>query len=56
VQAPERKIAALIPSQYRYAEPYKGLLDILQSISNRHAIPGLLETPPFLMRAQTANL
>jgi DNA-binding transcriptional LysR family regulator len=50
VYAPARKIAALIPSQYRHAEPYKGLIEILQTISSRHTIPGLLETPPFLAK------
>jgi DNA-binding transcriptional LysR family regulator len=48
VRAPARRIAALIPSQYRHTEPYKALLDMLQSVARRHTIPGLLETPPFL--------
>ncbi|NGP17305.1 LysR family transcriptional regulator [Devosia aurantiaca] len=48
VQAPPRRIVALVPSQYRRTEPYKGLIETLQSVAARHAIPGLLETPPFL--------
>lgn len=50
VPAPARKIAALVPSQYRHAEPYKALIAILEDIASRHTIPGLLEPPPFLER------
>jgi DNA-binding transcriptional LysR family regulator len=56
VRAPARQIAALVPSQYRYTEPYKGLLDILQSVAGSHSIPGLLETPPFLASGDPASL
>ena len=48
VQAPPRRIVAMIPSQYRRQDPYATLLDLLQEVSASHVVPGLLETPPFL--------
>jgi DNA-binding transcriptional LysR family regulator len=48
VEAAPRKIAALIPSQYRHAGPYRDLLAILQDLASQHHIPGLLPTPPWL--------
>lgn len=48
VDAPPRKIAALIPSQYRHAGPYRELLEILQDLASKHQIPHLLPTPPWL--------
>ncbi|MCY1551295.1 hypothetical protein D9M68_876130 [compost metagenome] len=48
VQAPPRRIVALVPSQYRRQDPYATLLDLLQEVSARHAVPDILETPPFL--------
>ncbi|MET3927916.1 LysR family transcriptional regulator [Devosia sp. 2618] len=48
VQAPPRRIVALIPSQYRRVEPYSTLLTLLQEAASNYAVPGMLETPPFL--------
>jgi DNA-binding transcriptional LysR family regulator len=56
IEAPTRRIAALIPSQYRYAEPYKALLDILQAMALRHVNMDLLETPPFLVPKLPASM
>src|SRR5690606_37318114 len=48
VQAAPRRIVALVPSQYRRAEPYSTMLDLLQEVASTYAAPDLLETPPFL--------
>ncbi|KKC38813.1 hypothetical protein WH87_07915 [Devosia epidermidihirudinis] len=48
VKAPPRRIVAMVPSQYRRVEPYATLLDVLQSVSQTSAIPGIRETPPWL--------
>lgn len=56
VQAPAREIVALVPSQYRRAEPYAALLDHLKNVAAVHTIPGLLPTPPFLAIAALGEL
>ncbi len=48
IPARARNIVALVPSQYRHAEPYATLLENLQQVAARHTIPALLPTPPFL--------
>lgn len=48
VKAPPRRIVALVPSQYRRAEPYASLLELLQQTSASYVLPGILPTPPFL--------
>jgi len=48
VQAPPRRIVALVPSQYRRVEPYASLLDQLHVAAETHAVTGILDTPPFL--------
>jgi len=48
VQAPPRRIVALVPSQYRRAEPYASLLDQLQVAAETYAVADILDTPPFL--------
>ncbi|GLQ11840.1 carbonate dehydratase [Devosia yakushimensis] len=48
VKAPPRRIVALVPSQYRRAEPYASLLELLQQSAAVYATPGVLPTPPFL--------
>lgn len=48
VQAPPRRIVALVPSQYRRAGPYAALLDQLQAAASAHVVPAMAPTPPFL--------
>lgn len=48
VNAPRRRIVALVPSQYRRLEPYASLLDELQAAGAATPLPGILPTPPFL--------
>jgi DNA-binding transcriptional LysR family regulator len=56
VQAPARRIVALIPSQYQHAEPYATLLHLLKQASAQHTIPDLMDTPPFLARHALGEL
>ena len=48
VQAQPRHIVALVPSQYRRAEPYASLIDLLESAAKRYQPPDILPIPPFL--------
>ena len=48
VQAPPRRIVALVPSQYRRLDPYASLLDQLQVAAETYAVADILDTPPFL--------
>jgi DNA-binding transcriptional LysR family regulator len=48
ISAPERRIVALVPSQYRRVEPYASLLDSLQQHATCYTIPGVLPSPPWL--------
>jgi len=56
VQAPPRGLVALVPSQYRRVEPYATWLDLLADVAGRHALPGLLDTPPFLAESALLDL
>jgi DNA-binding transcriptional LysR family regulator len=56
VNAPARRIVALVPSQYRRVEPYATLLDMLQSTGSDFVLPGILPTPPFLDREPATEL
>jgi DNA-binding transcriptional LysR family regulator len=56
INAPMRRIVALVPSQYRRVEPYASLLDALQAAGAATALPGLLPTPPFLDQPPTTAL
>jgi DNA-binding transcriptional LysR family regulator len=53
VNAPSRRIVALVPSQYRRLEPYSSLLDTLQDCGRATRLPDILPTPPFLDRPAT---
>ena len=47
VNAPARRIVALLPSQYRRVEPYASLLDTLQSAGSTLSLPPIRPTPAF---------
>lgn len=48
VQAPPRRIVALVPSQYRHSGPYAALLEQLQAAAGAYEVPAMAPTPPFL--------
>lgn len=48
VNAPPRRIVALVPSQYRRMEPYSTMLDLLQTSARNYRLPDIAETPPWL--------
>jgi DNA-binding transcriptional LysR family regulator len=50
---PERQIVALMPRQYQRLDPYRSFLAALQQTGERTIVPGILETPHFLHRAET---
>lgn len=56
VNAPARRIVALVASQYRRQEPYATLLDALQAVGATLALPAILPTPPFLDRPAVGDL
>ena len=56
VNAPSRRIVALVPSQYRRLEPYSTLLDTLQDAGRSIRLPEILPTPPFLDRPVSGEL
>jgi DNA-binding transcriptional LysR family regulator len=49
---PDRTIVALIPGQYQRVEPYRSFLSSLETAGRGIAVPGIAETPPFLLRAE----
>ncbi len=55
VNAPARRIVALVASQYRRQEPYATLLDALQTVGATLAQPAILPTPPFLDQPSLSN-
>lgn len=55
ISAEPRRIVALVPSQYRRLEPYSTLLDTLQELGARSALPPILPTPPFLEQTSLSN-
>jgi DNA-binding transcriptional LysR family regulator len=50
VDVEQRRIVALVPSQYRWVEPYSTLLDHLGKVGAETRLPTILPTPPFLAR------
>ncbi|WP_127755087.1 LysR family transcriptional regulator [Devosia sp. 1566] len=48
VQAPPRRIVALVPSQYRRVEPYAAMLEALQASAAGYVAPPIAATPPWL--------
>jgi DNA-binding transcriptional LysR family regulator len=48
---PNRRIVALLPSQYQRVEPYRSFITALQEAGRTVPMPHLLDTPPFLHRA-----
>lgn len=48
VLAPPRRIVALVPSQYRRADPYATLIALLGEVAATDIGPKVLDTPPFL--------
>ena len=54
VDLPPRQIVALLPSQYRRLEPYAAFLDALREAGEGFKMPPLLDTPPFLRKADKA--
>ncbi|MDB5624138.1 MAG: LysR family transcriptional regulator [Devosia sp.] len=48
IQAPPRRIVALVPSQYRRLEPCAAMLDELQRSAQHHVAPAIIPTPPWL--------
>lgn len=55
VDVEQRRIVALVPSQYRRLEPYSALLDRLQQVGAETRLPAILPTPPFLVRPALSN-
>ena len=55
ISAEPRRIVALVPSQYRRLEPYSTMIDTLQEIGARSALPPILPTPPFLEQLSLSN-
>jgi DNA-binding transcriptional LysR family regulator len=55
ISAEPRRIVALVPSQYRRLEPYSMMIDTLQEIGARSALPSILPTPPFLEQHSLSN-
>jgi len=55
VNMEQRRIVALVPSQYRRLEPYSTLLDRLQQVGAATKLPPILPTPPFLARPALSN-
>ncbi|MEQ1768769.1 MAG: LysR family transcriptional regulator [Devosia sp.] len=56
INAAERQIVALVPTQSRSIEPYSTLLDLLQEIGASAKIPEILPPPPFLNRPSITEL
>jgi len=50
---PERQIVALMPRQYQRLDPYRSFLAALQQTGEKTVVPGILDTPHFLHRAET---
>jgi hypothetical protein len=48
IQAPPRRIVALVPSQYRRVEPCAAMLDELQRSAQHYVAPAIIPTPPWL--------
>lgn len=48
---PDRSIVALLPGQYQRIEPYRSFLKALQQAGDAISLDGILDTPPFLHRA-----
>lgn len=55
ISAEPRRIVALVPSQYRRLEPYSTMLDTLQELGGKSALPEILPTPPFLEQPSLSN-
>lgn len=55
VDIEQRRIVALVPSQYRRLEPYSTLLDRLQQVGAETRLPAILPTPPFLDGTALSN-
>ena len=55
ISAEPRRIVALVPSQYRRLEPYSTMLDTLEEIGRKPALPAILPTPPFLAQQSLSN-
>jgi DNA-binding transcriptional LysR family regulator len=51
---PDRSLVALLPGQYERVEPYRSFLRTLQQTAKTITLLGLLDTPPFLHRADTS--
>lgn len=45
VPEPDRSIVALVPSQYRYMEPYGHLIETLQAVGRDFVMPALQDAP-----------
>jgi len=56
INSERRDVVALVPSQYRHAQPYARLLDELQASGAALTPPSILPTPPFLGREPLAEL
>jgi DNA-binding transcriptional LysR family regulator len=56
INAPARKVVALVPSQFRRVEPYGTVLDELSASGARFTMPDLLPTPPFLAGGEAFSL
>ncbi|MCW5714318.1 MAG: LysR family transcriptional regulator [Bauldia sp.] len=48
---PDRSLVALLPGQYIRAEPYRSFLKALEEAGKAIDLKGILDTPPFLHRA-----
>jgi len=55
VDVEQRRIVALVPSQYRRLEPYSTLLEQLRQVGAETKGPAILPTPPFLTRPSLSN-
>ncbi len=48
---PDRRIVALVPSQYQRVEPYRSFVSALQRAGAAAQLPPMEDTPPFLNRS-----
>lgn len=56
VDVEQRRIVALVPSQYRNLEPYSTLLERLRLAGAETRLPPILPTPPFLIRPSQSKI
>ena len=50
-----RRIVALMPSQYQRVEPYRSFIEALQQTGREVRLPAVLDAPPFLERAPASG-